>query len=298
MSNQFKIVNKTDYLALADFEKLRKANDLINKWYHRFKITQKYFMPFLCDIQKNYQKYYDLLPAKYKASFKKDYPNMFYAAEVENALVEQFVPMVISILKRLKVEEYYQEILYLDGLLSVRNSVWKFQTHKAKASFFSFAYNGCMSRIWSRRIKLREEYQAKRKKVGIYNESDYGTFSIHKNLDPRTRTPEDILISKFDYDIDGLFSRAGLTDEEVELIELYMKRKDIGCENWVSAYRQNNRKEDGTEMSRQAIDNKIVHIQYKLWKLYSHENGLEFNDPKIRCVSRIRKVKLKRKLTS
>lgn len=292
-----------DYLTLADFARLRKANDLIKKWYDRFQIEKKYFMPFLCDLQKNFQKYYDMLPVNYRGTFKKDYKEMFYAAEVENALVEQFVPMVISILKRLHVESQFHETLFVDGMLSVRNSVWKFKTHKNKASFFSYAYNGCLTRIWSRRSKLRKESKAKRNKIAIFNESDIckslsNSVGINKINDPRSQTPEEIVINRFDYDVDALFERAELSEDEKKLIKIYMTRKDHGNENWSAIYRRDNKKPDGTEMSRQAVDNRIVYIQYKLWQVYSKENGMEFKDSKIRCVSRVAKIGVKNLLAS
>lgn len=303
MSYIVKVNYKSDYLKLADFEKLKNSNDLVQKWYDRFEIKKKYFMPFLCDIQKNFQKYYNMLPANYKSTFRKDYKNMFYAAEVENALVEQFTPMVISILKRLNVETYFHEVLLVDGMLSIRNSVWKYQNHKKKVSFFSFAYNGCFARIWSRQSKLRKALKAKKKKFVILNESDIcnsinGSVNISKINDPKTETPENIVLNNFEYDTEALFDRAGLSEDEKKLIKIYMIRKDHGNENWSAIYRKTYKKADGTEMSRQAVDNRIVYIQYKLWKIYSKENGFEFKDPKVRCVQRLKKTGIKGLLLS
>ena len=77
-----------------------------------------------------------------------------------------------------------------------------------------------------------------------------------------------------------------------------MIRKDHGNENWSAICRKTYKKADGTEMSRQAVDNRIVYIQYKLWKIYSKENGFEFKDPKVRCVQRLKKTGIKGLLLS
>lgn len=296
-----KIDYSQDYNTVADFSKLRKSNDLIHKWIVRFKIPKQKFIPFINDVQNNFAKYYGLLPANYKSSFKKDYPHMFYAKEVENDLVKQFYPMVVSILKRLHVESQFLDNLLVEGLLSIRNSVWKFQNHKANATFFSYAYNGCFARIWSRRSKMRKEEKAKRQKQSVYCETDsvylnnnVARIGISSIADKKALTPDVILGNIFDYDIEAFFERANLNDEEKHLMRLYMNRTDVDGAKWSSKFRAEYKKEDGAEMTRQGVDNRLVYVQHKLWKLYCQENGMTFKDPKVRCVHRIRKVKHKK----
>ena len=148
---------------------------------------------------------------------------------------------------------------------------------------------------------MRKEEKAKRQKQSVYCETDsvylnnnVVRMGISSIADTKALTPDVILGNIFDYDIEAFFERANLNDEEKHLMRLYMNRTDADGAKWSSKFRTECKKEDGAEMTRQGVDNRLVYVQYKLWKVYCQENGMTLKDPKVRCVHRIKKVKHKK----
>ena len=281
-----KVNIKKDISQYVDFEKLRKSNDLVKKWLTRLKAKQNQFMVTVQDMRKNPKKYMDKLEQKYKSSFAKDQKTMYYAAEVENILLEQYYPMVISILKKLKISDYYFDDCLMHGLISVRNSVWQFKSHKFKASFFTFCYKGAYMRIFGRRCKLLKKYRAKKKSnLQIVCETDLCGINKDKNYIENTinkfsKAPEIVEVS-VENDINLLLKECDLNEEELFIITKYINREPRKC-GWNEEYRNKYPKADGSIMSKQGVHNKLMSIQKKIYKVYCNKIGNKPDHKKIK----------------
>lgn len=296
MAIPFKVDVNKDLSSIVDIEKLKASNDLLHKWIKILKIPQNKFTVFVSDIRKNYDTYLAKVPNDCKAEFAKDYKNMFYAGEVENALVEQFYPMILRIIKQVKETnpEYVDEMLY-HGLMAIRNSVWKYRNHESKASFFTYVFNGAFYRVKGTKYKLRKAFLVNQEQNKAHNETDFFNdknrrFGLSNIADEKTKSPDELPEEKID--MQKMFKKAQLSKIDIQLMKLYITR-DSRSKDWSKKFRMQHSSEDGKIYSRQAVDNRLMIAKYKLWKVMHKEFGMEFRDKSMPFVKRYMKVRKK-----
>lgn len=71
------------------------------------------------------------------SEFTKDYKKMFYAAEIENELIKQYVPAVYSVLRNKKFNPMYADDLLNDLLYSLREIVWRYNRKDLQFSTYA-----------------------------------------------------------------------------------------------------------------------------------------------------------------
>jgi len=101
------------------------------------------------------------------AKFAKQYDSLFYAEQVEDALIRQYIPAVYAEMgKRVKNPAIWEELFqYL--LLGLRESVWRYSREDIK--FITFAINGIRNNI--------KFFMADKNKVGRRLKNQQVTFS-------------------------------------------------------------------------------------------------------------------------
>lgn len=261
-----------DIKKLVDFNKLRKSNDLGKKWADRLDIGVNFYLQYMIDLKKNYEKYKNKLEHKFRSQFSKDYRKMWYALEVEDILIRQYEPCIYKIaLKFCKDESKMDEYISL-GMRTVRQSVWQYRTHKFKASFFTFVYNGLFQRLRGFRSKQLKVLKG-RKKFVVFNEADLksgdgkNVFNLENR--PEKEKPHVFEDEKIWYEnmIKTVIDGSVLSSEEKVLINMYMQRNDEHPD-WCQKFRNLYPKQDGKIMSRQGVHNKLREIQKKMWITY------------------------------
>ena len=138
---------RSDINEIVDFEKLKKCNDICFKWSKKFKVKKMYYAKFMWKVFKNPKSFLDRLKPQFHAQFLKDCKNMFYAAEVEEILINQYSAMVVNIMKRMRIQYNNFEDYLNDGYMAIRSAVWQYRTYKIKASFTTYAHRSVFMRI-------------------------------------------------------------------------------------------------------------------------------------------------------
>lgn len=242
-----------------DFCRLRKANDLLLKWSLRFSVHKYDFLRFCFKLQSEMEFKKLQLPVNMRGQFAKDCKSMFYASEIEEALVSQYIPMIHSIVKKFSVLPDQYEDHISEGLMAVRCAVWHFRTHKNKATFITFCHSSISKRIKWYRSKIFKKSSRRNSKCKIVLTSDLPS---EMNIDAIKLTNEEYHENVFCSNIiDGLIKACGLSDEDKFLIESYIKREDLS-ECW---YRKYN--ETYTPKTRQGIHYQLNKIQQRVFRV-------------------------------
>ena len=265
-----------------DFAKLIAANILCLKWADHFKKGKKKYHIFVNELRNNATPYMELLSPTKKKEFEKDLKVMFYAAEIENELITQFIPIIFYVCRRFNIfkPERVQEI-YDQGLVSLRHSVWRYS--KDVCTFKTFASNGLLGYIGG---YLSHEKNAKTfKKNQIYinikplnlenkNSQDFDCHPISKFESAETlleRKEDEIT---FDY----LARKANLTEEEIVLLTIYMER-DYVPENftWRKIYMKKYKTKFGKAICKTTVSQKVNVIKKRLLQAVISLKGEEFS---------------------
>lgn len=257
---------------IVDFRKLRESNSLGKKWADRFGVSVNFYLVHMIDVKNNYEKYKNQLEQKYRSQFSKDYKKMWYALEVEDVLIRQYEPCIHKLaIKFCKDDSKMDEYISL-GMRTVRQSVWQFRTHKSKASFFTFVYNGLFQRLRGFRFKQIKAKKS-RKNVITYNEVDLRSNHSDNHFSLANHPEKEKFHYYEDEEIwyrnmlEKLINSAVLSSDEKVLLDMFMRRKD-DFPDWCHQYREKYPKKDGGVMSRQAVHNKLQYIQKKIWIAY------------------------------
>lgn len=262
--------------ALADFyktiniEKLRKSNDLGKKWADRFNISKNEYMKFIIAIKKDKSKYFDILENRFKSQFSKDYKSMFYAAEIEGLVIEQFYHTVQHCLNKLQIKDTNREDFHSIGLTSLRSAVWTYRTHKLKASFFTYCFNGIFHRILGVKTKLYKSLNTPNKKIMVL-EADYFSASNSRRFGI-----SDMKITNVDFDkniedeesqilFKSLLEHTPLKEDEIFLLKNFMSRQDE-TPDWCRLYREKFPTKEGKMVSRQGVHCKLAIVQRKIFQ--------------------------------
>ena len=247
---------------LVDFEKLKKCNDICFKWSQKFKIKKNHFAKFMWSIFKNPEKIHPKLKQNQKEKFIEDCKTMFYAAEVENILIEQYSAMVYNIMKRMRVSYDNFDEYVTDGFMAVRSAVWQYRTYKIKASFTTYAHKSIFMRI---RGKLhKEKLKRLKNKFTISCESDYESKEFNlENINLRKDYSANL--ENIDDQITELSKKCSLSEQETMLLISFANRR-IDVPTWYEQYRQKYiNPKTKVSFSRQSVYNHLAAAHEKVF---------------------------------
>ena len=244
---------------LVDFEKLKKCNDKCFYWAKKLRIERRYFMRFALQIYKDKNSVLGKLNPKYHAKYLEDCKTMFYAAEVEDLLLDQYHAMIFNIMKKMRVNPFKKEYYVTDGFLAIRAATWQYRTYKVKASFTTFVHKAIFLRI---KGQLHKESAKKERRKNFYlsYEADIDVETFNLNTFPSKHIPE---YHSYHQDISAIIKSAGLNEKETCLLECYINRKIDTL--WYEDYRNRFWNEKMKKpFSRQSIYNQLLAVQTKV----------------------------------
>jgi DNA-directed RNA polymerase specialized sigma24 family protein len=266
---------RDDIKSIVDFEKLKKCNDLCHKWSTRFGIGKREYMRFMYNIFKNPESVKNQLEVKYRSQFTKDCKVMFYAAEVENALIKQYHAMIFNIMKKFRIDQNDFDEYVTDGFMAIRAATWQYRTYKVKASFTTYAHRAIFMRIKGKLCKEKEK-RDRRHNLRISFESDYdeGSFNINNHVNCKQYSDSE---RELESDIENVIIQNKLNDQEAMMLRSFANHKmDNG--RWYDEYRKKYINEKiGLPYSRQAIYNQLEVLHKKLLKFFEKNDMLPKN---------------------
>jgi len=254
--------------SLFDFEKLKKSNDLGMKWAKRFSIQKNEYLKFIWTLDKNFKEYLNKLEVRYRSQFVKDFKIMFYAREIENAVVLQYNNLCFKVISKFIITEDEMEDYVAEAYNAVRAAVWSFRSHKVKANFMTFCHNSIYMRIQGKKIKEYQRKKRRNSKAIITSASDLGS---EYNIEACASKYKPESFVNIDAEIDVLLSECGFDERDTFLLKSFVARRDSEG-NWYDEYRQKYKNPSARygckQFSRQAIYNQLVRAQTKLlWYL-------------------------------
>jgi hypothetical protein len=254
---------------LVDFQKLKTANDLGYKWSRYFNIKKRDYMKFIQILRRDSSHYKSITEKNFRSQLSKDLKVMFYAAEIENILLEQYSAMIFNIMRKfnLTIDQYDQYVT--DGYLAIRSATWQYRTYKIEAKFTTFVHKAIFMRIRGKMHKERLKI-ARRSKINIYNESDYKENKFDLTVFPKNYSED---YSNFENDIQCVIKECRLSEQESFMLISYINRGLEDGSNWYDEYRRiyKSPKVD-TPLSRQTIYNQLNYIQNKIAKYLRRNN--------------------------
>ena len=243
----------------VDFDRLKLANGLLQKWSLRFGVDKRDYLRFCFTLSGRADGMRSSLPKNMRSQFSKDCRSMFYASDVEGGLIEQYTPMVHSIIRKFITTPEQYEDLVTEGFVAIRCAVWHFRAHKNKANFTTFCHSSITKRIKWHRSKVYRKAHRRSKKCKMFLSTDLPTDLQFSDLRSFTEEHADEM-SSGDV-IGGLMEACNLSEQERFLIESYIRREDIdGC--WYSEYN-----ERFARKTRQGIHYQLHKIQAKLLRI-------------------------------
>ena len=264
------------------FENLKAANSLLSYWAKYFKITQHKQLQFFIDMMKNKEKYIEKLPENKKKKFKKDFATMFYAYDVENVLLNQFIHVVPNVIKRLKISQNHVEDYRSEGLLAIRRAIWSYKQHEMNTSFMTYCYKGVLLRLSGEGSKIILRKNRKKNKITalaseICSEKGREDKIMSSAVSREVSGIEKVIESENSEIINNILHQVNLDADEKYLISNYMMRDQID-NNWNNKYLEYYKSKYNKSISKQAVHNKLFKIQRKLWQIYCDKTKTKLND--------------------
>lgn len=261
--------------ANVDFNRLRRSNDLAWKWFARTKLHKNKYINWVFNLKKNPQEFKNTLSPSMKSAFAKDLKELFYAAEIENDLISQYVPMVTHILKKVTYKEIYKDELSSMGLIAIRNAVWQYRNIGYKCSFTTYCHSSVFMRITGEISKLRTIYRrrAKRCTMTLYSDinNDVKFNDIALSLDKDTGMETAEILNK-------TIELMNLKKEEKYLLNLLINRSGAirGQEIWYQPYLNNCKKSfPNGRLTKEAVRLRVLKLQKNFWINWHIAQGLE-----------------------
>ena len=253
----------------VDFALLRKANYLLFKWSKRENISKTFFVRWCLQTYKNLDEYKKTLPVNMRSAFAKDVKVMFYALEVEDSLIKKYTQMIWFIITKLKIKEQLYEDMYSLGLLTIRNSIWQYRTHKTKCSFTTWVHNSLFLRIKGNYNKEMKKLLTRKKYV--YNITDYSSELVMEEFSDRSNyflQDSELLDANESYA--EMLKHAKLSESELFMLETFMKRHDkiymADKKSWHQEYAVRYQSESITgKLTREAIRQRLMKLLRKCW---------------------------------
>jgi hypothetical protein len=238
-----------------DEDRLRRSNQLLVKWLPRFGYVAKEHQRFCAKLQKDHKQMASLLPQNMRSQFAKDCKVMFYAAEVDNSVVQQFIPMVHKILRKMPISEDQYDDHFVEGLMAIRAAVWHFRPHKANAKFATFCHNSISKKINWFRMKAHSKIKRRESKCKVVFANDMASKAAYShNFDDYVEEPMKDLI-------DRLITACNLSEPERFLIKSFVERDQRKDGVWFDEYRKIYNKK-----SRQTISIRLKKVQLKIFR--------------------------------
>ena len=265
----------------ASYEKLKKSNGILHKWAKHFGVSIHKKIDFYIDLYKNKDKYYSELPSEKKSKFTKDHKVMFYALQVENALIKQYYNTILHMIRKFKITTDKVDHFRDAGLSSIRNSIWSFTNHKSKVSFMTFCYNGLFLRFRSEGHKVNLKRHRKKYKhfisvTDIVADKKNNFFELSADQDALP-AHQHLINKEHENVVAQVFAEANLDEDECFIIKSYMQRDNLNL-SWNADCIEFFKSKYNRSLRKQAIHNKLFKIQRKLWVIYSKKYGLTFYD--------------------
>lgn len=253
----------------VDFAKLRSSNDLLLKWGNRANVKKAKYVQWCIRLWQNPEAHKKTLPVNLRSAFAKDCKSMFYAAEVDGPLIQQYTNMIYHVMNKLGIPEEEREDLIHVAMSTIRYAVWQFRNHKIRCGFTTWCHNTLFLRLKKHHITMR--LNAKRRKARFPLASQIGdTFS----MDNYSYSDSKINIQNLTVEAGEVFTNmltfANLSAEEKCMLECFMKRHDkVYMEDktvWYSEYLDKFMHTSKTgRLTREAVRLRLIKLQKKLW---------------------------------
>lgn len=268
MDAKMKITNFSE----VDFVALRNANDLLLKWASRqpIPVGKNAFVQWCLRLWKNPEACKQNLPIRYRSAFAKDCSKMFYAAAVEDAIINQYYAMVFHIMNKLQIPDQHRDEYLSVGLNTIRYAVWQFRNHKISCNFTTWCHNNIFMRIKGEYQKSIAKIRRRKATVTLatdidknYKLHDFAVVSTNNNFEE-----EDVKTL-----FQNVISKAKLNDSEKFMLECFMKRHDKiymeGKRIWYQEYleRYAHHSKSG-KLTKEAVRLRLMKLQKKLWSAW------------------------------
>jgi DNA-directed RNA polymerase specialized sigma subunit len=262
-------------VANVDYNRLRRSNDLAWKWFDRTKLHKNKYINWVLNLKKNPQEFKDTLSPSMKSAFSKDLKELFYAAEIEDALVSQYVPLVHHILKKVSYRQTHEDELLSIGFIAIRNAVWQYRNVGVKCGFTTYCHSSVYMRITGEISKLKTIFRRRAKKCtmtlysDINNDIKFNDIAVCSDEDRNSETAE--ILNK-------TIELMNLKSEEKYLFNLLINRAGAirGQEVWYQPYLNNCKKSfPNGKLTKEAVRLRVLKLQKNFWINWHIAQGLD-----------------------
>jgi 5S rRNA maturation endonuclease (ribonuclease M5) len=260
-------------MAEFNFAQLRESNALLWKWGQHLKIQNGVFLRFVYKIKENKEEILSQLKTKkLKKEFLKDFEKMFYAEEVENALILQYRPMIYSVIRRFAIKNAEIGQTAFDvGICALRGSIWRYRMDTVK--FITFAMNGviCAVRGTVHHESLVMKQEQERFKRILFNEETHETFIGDDNLAcKRFKEPSENITNRSAITEENLQTVAKLTDDEKVIIDMH-----LDGQGYREKFKTYYKKKYGIIPNKSKMNTIWKNSQIKIWAAVISQHGVD-----------------------
>ena len=278
---------------ICDVAKLRRCNDLLWKWFCRSGEKQNKYYSWVIACWQNPERFKKTLTPPMKSAFAKEVKFMFYAAEIEEAVIKQYEKMIPHVLKKLKFQNHDFDDLYQVGMHAIRKCVWHYRNMSVKCGLTTFCFNSIFLRIRGQLSKVSTLKNRREKKFSISFENEMDVNFKLSNSHCRLRKHKEIEFDETPELLKKILQKADFKQDEVYLIELLLKRHDhIPTEDdklWYSKYLSNFAHTfPKNKITREGFRQRLLKLQQKFWFYYRLVQNLPITEmPAIKMRSAI-----------
>lgn len=264
---------KVTNFAEVDFVLLRQANDLLLKWANRQKepVTKNCFVKWCIRLWQNPELCKKQLPINYRSAFAKDCVKMFYAADVEEVIINQYYAMIFHVMNKLRIPDDSRDEYLSIGMNTIRYAVWQFRNHKIRCNFTTWCHNNIFMRIKGEFKKSMAKITRRNRSVRLATDID-ANYKLH---DYAIVFPNHDMVEEEDTQnfFDKVVEKADLNESEKFMIDCFMKRHDKiymeGKKAWYQEYLEKYACTSVTgKLTREAVRLRLMRLQKKLWRAW------------------------------
>jgi DNA-directed RNA polymerase specialized sigma subunit len=258
-----------------DFPRLRRSNDLAWKWFSRADMHKNKYVKWIMELKKNPEQFKKSLPPSMRSAFAKDLKEMFYAAEIENDLITQYVPMIKHVLNKIVYRDIYRDELQSIGMIAIRNAIWQYRNVGIKASFKTYCFNSVFMRMTGEVSKIKTVSKRRNKKCTTTLYTDINKDVKFHDLAVAVHTHTDIETTEV---FQKVLEDMKLKEDEKYLFNLLVNRSRTvrGQEIWYQPYLDNFKHcFPKGRLSKEAVRLRILKLQKTFWSHWHSVQGLE-----------------------
>ena len=233
------------------------------------------YIKWIINLKKNSEEFKKTLSPSMKSAFAKDLKEMFYAAEIENDLILQYLPLITYILKKVDFNGVYRDELQSMGMIAIRNSIWQYRNIVTKCTFKTYCYKSVFMRITGEISKHRTLLKRRNKKctmtlctdIGV--DVEFNNIASYKEKENNTETLE--ILKK-------CIQKMQMKEDEKYLLNLLINRvkKNKGQDTWYKPYLDNFKHLlPNNKISKEGMRQKIFRLQKKFWVNWHKVQGLD-----------------------